>query len=281
MSDTDLATTALTSVRATRRERIDQSTLRITHLRLDVPVHDTALSFAATAVDDPHCRVASRGAGDSLDYLVSGNGVTGLGISAESGARECVRTLAGVVSKLHAVRLPPAGFLPSSPPWLTRLGRHLHGETDGLVARLTPDRLRRHLAAVVRDADAGAATVIHGAPSLGGTHHARGRTTVLVGEDLAQGRAELDWGYLLGEIQELAHLPSDYPVAEFAAELIDEHRSIIGGDRLDYDYVQEVAVAKRLLHLVDYEQTCGMFGADIPDIETVSATIADLNDSIK
>ncbi|MEV6429918.1 hypothetical protein [Nocardia sp. NPDC051463] len=281
MSETDPPTTALTSVRAARRERIDQSTLRITHLRLDVPVPDAALSFAATAVDDRHCRVARRGAGDSLDYLVPSNGVTGLGISEERGARECVRALAGVVSKLHAVRLPPVGVLPSCPPWLVRLGKHLHGDADGLVARLTSGRLRRHLAAVVRDARTEAATVIHGAPSLGGAHHARGHTTVMVGEDLAQGRPELDWGYLLGEIQELAHLPSDYPVAEFSAALIDEHRSTMREAGLDYDYIQEVAVAKRLLHLVDYEQTCRMFGADVPDIETVSATIADLNDIFK
>ncbi|MBF6242232.1 MULTISPECIES: hypothetical protein [Nocardia] len=271
----------LTSVRAVTNEYTDRGTTVLTHLRFDTTVDDAALRFARTALQHAACRVADRGAGGSLVYDIPGDVVAALDISLEGDAVSCYRTLVEVMTSVHHLVPPGAPVLPSLPPWLVRLDHHLRGSGDGPVATLTPEPLREHLTSVVQQSIERSSGLVHGAPSLATTYHTGGGGVVLVGEDLAWGSPETDWGYLLGELEEIAYLSTNYELSAWVERLIRELDDSLRGTDLDHRYICDVAIAKRFTHLADYEQTCRIYGTDLPDADTVRNVIFDLNDLVQ
>ncbi|MFI7003597.1 hypothetical protein [Nocardia sp. NPDC050175] len=276
--DGDCLDVTLTSVLATTVQRMDTRTHRIHQVRFDVPIHSPAIGFAAAKLTGARYSVAAEAEPGSIVHVTPSDMRTALDITSDSAARHCFQQLLEAISGIHAVGVPPVGTLPARPPWIIRLTRYLEAEEQrdqDILAQATSNTLRQHLFAVLRRAGDGTKFVIHGAPSLAATYYRDGDVCVLVGADLASARPELDWGYLLGELGELAST-GGYPAARYAAASMDVLLSTIRDRGLDVNYVNEVAIAKRFLHLVDYQNTCRMYEMPVPNVEKLQETLAEL-----
>ncbi|MEU4177059.1 hypothetical protein [Streptomyces sp. NPDC026589] len=143
---------------------------------------------------------------------------------------------------LHGVSLPQ-GLEPAPPPGLRRL-REWAGGTVPLVP--AAERLRRHALEVwggartarlldwaddaERPTGVGASAVLlHGWASTGALvpPRSRGRVALLTGQDLGTGRRELDLGWMLGDLVELAWSSPLYRVAHAGAGAPEEEGTVL------------------------------------------------------
>ncbi|MFF7617041.1 hypothetical protein [Streptomyces lavendulae] len=162
---------------------------------------------------------------------------------------------------LHAVPAPPPGEPPlGAPPGLGRLRDWAHGSgelRERALACWGPDRMERllgwaddlapDLAAAPHPEDGRA--LIHGWASLGALVPplSRGRVALLTGEDLAVGRPELDLGWLLGELVELAWTTPHQNPAGLQRLLLDAY-----GPGPDPVLVGRSAVLRVVTHMQDF-----------------------------
>lgn len=275
---TDYLSVTMTSVLTATVERVDRHNIRIRHVRFDVPIRPNALGFAQVQLNGPGYSIGVEDEPGTLVHLVPAEYRRALDLDSENEVQQCFQRLVEAISGIHGAGAPVSGVLPELPPWGVRLAGYLEtaGRTkQGTIAELTPHRLRQTLQSVLRRMSHGTVSAIHGAPSLGSTYYNGSASTVLVGVDLAMARPELDWGYLLGELDELA-LFGSHPVARFAAALTEILRDTIRIGDLDMAYVHEVAIAKRFLHLVDYESTCRAYNLPVPDVTGLKGVITEL-----
>ncbi|MFK0258332.1 hypothetical protein [Streptomyces sp. NPDC090445] len=173
---------------------------------------------------------------------------------------------------LHAVPAPPPGELRlGAPPGLGRLRDWARGSSElrertlscwgaerlerllGWADDLAPDPAAEPIPDPVPDPAAGAApagrSLVHGWASLGALVPplSRGRVALLTGEDLAVGRPELDLGWLLGELVELAWTTPHQKPADLQRLLLDAY-----GPGPDPVLVGRSAVLRVVTHMQDF-----------------------------
>ncbi|MFD8980128.1 hypothetical protein [Streptomyces sp. NPDC059564] len=173
---------------------------------------------------------------------------------------------------LHAVPVPPPEELPlGAPPGLGRLRDWAHGSGElreralacwgaermerllGWAADLAPDPVRDLVPAPAHGPVQGPApaarSLIHGWASLGALIPplSRGRVALLTGEDLAAGRPELDLGWLLGELVELAWTTPHQNPADLQRLLLEAY-----GPGPDPVLVGRSAVLRVVTHMQDF-----------------------------
>lgn len=185
--------------------------------------------------------------------------------------------------ELHATDAPTAEV----PPALARLLSFVEGRDPGaaepVVHRLReqaarawgPARLERLRAWCVELAAPGETVLVHGFASLGALvpplH--RGPVALLTGEDLGAGRPELDLGWLLGDLAELAWaVPvfGDGPTGpDLPGVLLDAY-----GPGADRERAARAAVLRIALHMRDFAAYCGWSD----ELTDYTAFIADLID---
>ncbi|MFF0552714.1 hypothetical protein ACFYUL_27580 [Streptomyces sp. NPDC004311] len=161
---------------------------------------------------------------------------------------------------LHAVPAPPPGSLPlGAPPGLGRL-RHWARGSGGLHERVLAHWGARRMERLLGWADdlapdpaAGrppaGLTPVHGWASLGALVPplSRGRVALLTGEDLGLGRPELDLGWLLGELVELAWTTPHQEPGDLQRLLLDAY-----GSGPDPVRVGRSAVLRVVTHMQDF-----------------------------
>lgn len=181
-------------------------------------------------------------------------------------AAHSLASAARALRALHAVPAPPPGEPPlGAPPGLGRLRNWAHGSgelRERALACWGPERMERLLgwaddlapdpAAAPHPAAAPAPdgrSLIHGWASLGALVPplSRGRVALLTGEDLAVGRPELDLGWLLGELVELAWTTPHQNPADLQRLLLDAY-----GPGPDPVLVGRSAVLRVVTHMQDF-----------------------------
>lgn len=228
-----------------------------------------AARAAVAAADAPGVRlVLPMAAGDMLRYALPGAfSAARLLRSADPAVADLVRAaLAGTgaaLRRLHAAAVP--ADVPRGPPAISRLSGWL-AAPDGDLAPPARRRLGRGRWARAQDwcdgqPGPGGDVLLHGAPSLGLLVPSPQRAVagLITGEDLARGRAELDLGWLLGELVELEHaarrglgsaVPGDY--AGFTAALLNGYGAEPAGAA-----TRRVAALRVLTHAHDYAAYVG------------------------
>ncbi|MCX5195984.1 hypothetical protein OOK31_19150 [Streptomyces sp. NBC_00249] len=158
---------------------------------------------------------------------------------------------------LHAVPLPPYAELPlGAPPGLGRLRSWAHGSGE-LRERTLACWGARRMERLLDWADAlapqapskDARSLIHGWASLGALVPplSRGPVALLTGEDLAAGRPELDLGWLLGELVELAWTTPHQNPVDLQRVLLEAY-----GPGPDPVLVGRSAVLRVVTHMQDF-----------------------------
>ncbi|MFD3326977.1 hypothetical protein [Streptomyces sp. NPDC058701] len=163
---------------------------------------------------------------------------------------------------LHAVPVPDDVAL-GPPPGLTRLRAWADGSGElrrRTLASWGPERLERLLgwadqaapasAPAAAPTPAGARVLVHGWASVGALVPPLGRggrVALLTGEDLAAGRPELDLGWLLGELVELAWAAPPHDCADLQRVLLEAY-----GPGPDPVLVGRSAVLRVVTHMQDF-----------------------------
>ncbi|MGW5384127.1 hypothetical protein [Nocardia sp. NPDC003963] len=224
---------------------------RLVRVRGDGAGPDSLEFWRTAAVSGAVVPAVNRGA---YEYDLPGTAVSALDISDPSPVRSAVGQICDALTAVHglAVGTSVLGAMPG-PRWIRRLGnriahiRNHPGDLGAAVRREIPDDYGRDPRAWYPVGHRSG--LLHGAPSLADVYIASDGVTVLLGEDGAAGLPEMDWGYLRGEIQEIAQLDS-FPIASRCAEaleIISRHTS-----RLDGRLIDVFAEHRRVLHALDY-----------------------------
>lgn len=202
--------------------------------------------------------------GDGLLHRVAGSASAAAWLrDFRPGARTLVAhslaSAARALRALHAVPVPDEVPL-GTPPGLTRLRAWAQGSSvlkdralavwgeermDGLLgwaADLTPDTARAATGPRTR-------SLVHGWASVGALIPplSRGRVALLTGEDLAAGRPELDLGWLLGELVELAWAAPPHDSTDLQRVLLEAY-----GPGPDPVLVGRSAVLRVVTHMQDF-----------------------------
>ncbi|MFG2618959.1 hypothetical protein ACGFXC_15250 [Streptomyces sp. NPDC048507] len=163
---------------------------------------------------------------------------------------------------LHAVRVPrPGGPALGTPPGLTRLRDWARGDgelRERALAHWGAGRLERLLdwaddlspePGATPGTEPAAGFLVHGWASLGALvpPASRGRSALLTGEDLAAGRPELDLGWLLGELVELAWARPPRDASDLQRALLDAY-----GPGPDPVRTGRSAVLRIVTHMQDF-----------------------------
>ncbi len=166
-------------------------------------------------------------------------------------ARVVAEAACRVVRALHVGAAGPDSGIPAAPPWIRRLEshrrriRHDSTPTGALVRSAIP----RDYLDIPIVPSATRPTLLHGAPSLATTYLADGRGLVLTGEDVSTGPPETDWGFLLGELADIALFDS-FPVAGHGRDVLAVVDTYTEG--LDRGLITSFAQHRQVLHALDY-----------------------------
>ncbi|MDC0767577.1 hypothetical protein [Streptomyces sp. HD] len=239
------------------------------------------------------CLVTPRPSGRGLAYLADGpySAAAWLRDARPQARRLVAHALAAAgtaLRELHATQAPTTDV----PPALVRLRSFVEGGHDldspepavhrlrAHVARAWgPARLERLRAWCAEPAAPGETVLVHGFASLGALvpplH--RGPVALLTGEDLGAARPELDLGWLLGDLAELAWAvpvfgdgPRDGgPEPDLPGVLLDAY-----GPGVDRERAARAAVLRIALHMRDFAAYCGWSD----ELTDYTAFIADLID---
>lgn len=209
-------------------------------------------------------------AGDGLLHRVSGSASAAAWLrdfrpQARALVAHALASAGRSLRALHAVPVPddvPLG----PPPGLTRLRAWADGSGElrrRTLAAWGPERLERLLGwadqaapaeaaapATTGPATTGARSLVHGWASVGALVPPLGRggrVALLTGEDLAAGRPELDLGWLLGELVELAWAAPPHDCSDLQRVLLDAY-----GPGPDPVLVGRSAVLRVVTHMQDF-----------------------------
>ncbi|MCF1599627.1 hypothetical protein [Streptomyces muensis] len=236
------------------------------------------------------CFATPRPEGDGLTYLADGPYSAAAWLrDARPQARLLVAhalAAAGTaLRELHTTDAPTADV----PPALARLRSFVEGRDPASAEPAAVRRLREHVvrawgparlerlgAWCAELAAPGETAFVHGFASLGALvpplH--RGPVALLTGEDLGAGRPELDLGWLLGDLAELAWAvpvfgdsPDQGP--DLPGVLLDAY-----GPGVDRELAARAAVLRIALHMRDFAAYCGWSD----ELIDYTAFIADLID---
>ncbi|MFJ3962366.1 hypothetical protein [Streptomyces sp. NPDC090036] len=203
-------------------------------------------------------------AGDGLLHRVAGTASAAAWLrdfrpQARSLVAHSLASAARALRALHAVPVPDEVPL-GTPPGLTRLRSWAYGSSelkDRTLAVWGEERMERLLgwaAGLAPDTARGktgppARSLVHGWASLGALIPplSRGRVALLTGEDLAAGCPELDLGWLLGELVELAWAAPPHDSTDLRRVLVEAY-----GPGPDPVLVGRAAVLRVVTHMQDF-----------------------------
>ncbi len=203
---------------------------------------------------------------DEFEYRLPADSSIALDADSAEDARIAVTAIGHVLDELHrsGQDMVTSG-VPTGPPWIRRLEAHLRELR--CAATEVDEILRREIPAEYFDLPlmpqaSSRPGLLHGAPSLASVYLTADRGVVLTGEDLSIGPPETDWGFLIGELGEIALFES-FPIAHHCRALstiIDTHTA-----GLDRRSIMAFAQHRSVLHVLDYADTFVATADDLTD----------------
>ncbi|WP_143153889.1 hypothetical protein [Rhodococcus rhodnii] len=188
-----------------------------------------------------------------FEYRLPADSSIALEVDKAADARAAVTAIADVLAELHGWGDDSvATGAHATPSWIRRLKGHLRAircSANDVAAFLGREIPAEYFDAPLVPTSSSRPCLLHGAPSLALTYLTEQRALVLAGEDISTGPPEMDWGFLVGEIAEIALLGS-YPIARHCQVLNSIVDTYTPG--MDRRSIMAFAQHRTVLHILDY-----------------------------